>query len=103
MQLRVFKSVVNSKIDDVVNDIKKASSMYYGGNRRPLTTNAKMRTPENQRHVAEYDKVVAGAPWKLGDAVRLERSLMELSKPKPMPAKPAEPTEPTDKIIIKKD
>ena len=77
--------------------------MYYGGNRRPLATNAKMRTPENQRHVAEFDNVVAGGPWKLGDAVRLERSLMELSKPKPAPAKPAEPTEPTDKIIIKKD
>ena len=97
MQLRVFKSVVNSKIDDVVNDIKKAASMYYGGNRRPLTENAKLRTPENKRHIAEYDKVVAGGSWKLGDAERLERSQMELSKPKPV-VKPAEPKEKKESI-----
>jgi hypothetical protein len=97
MQLRVFKSVVNSKIDDVVNDIKKAASMYYGGNRRPLTENAKLRTPENKRHIAEYDKVVAGGSWKLGDAERLDRSQMELSKPKPV-VKPAEPKEKKESI-----
>ena len=95
MQLRVFKSVVNSKIDDVVNDIKKAAAMYYQGNRKPLKENAKWRTPENIRHVEEFDKVVAGGSWKLGNAERLERSQMELSAPKPV-AKPAEPREPRE-------
>lgn len=95
MQLRVFKSVVNSKIDDVVNDIKKAAAMYYKGNRKPLKENAKLRTPENIRHVEEFDKVVAGGSWKLGNAERLERSQMELSAPKPV-AKPAEPREPRE-------
>ncbi|MBQ5463428.1 MAG: hypothetical protein IIT53_05280 [Fibrobacter sp.] len=107
MHMRVFKSVVNSKIDDVVNDIKKAATMYYGGDRRPLANNAKLRTPENQRHIAEFDNVVAGGPWKLGDAERLERNGRELSKPK-LVAKPAEPTEPVEpkikaNIYIKKD
>ena len=81
MQMRVFKSVVNSKIDDVVNDIKKAASMYYGGNRRPLVNNAKLQTPENVRHIAEFDNVVAGGPWNLGDAERYERSQRKLSAP----------------------
>jgi len=80
MQMRVFKNVVNSKIDDVVNDIKKAASMYYGGNKQPIEKNEKLRTPENARHVAEFDKVVAGAPWKLGDALRRERAMRELSR-----------------------
>ena len=108
MQLRVFKSVVNSKIDEVVNDIKKAASMYYGGNRRPLANNAKLRTPDNQLHVAEFDNVVAGGPWKLGDAERIERSKMELSKPKPVvkpeePREPKEPAETKENTFIKKD
>ena len=107
MQMRVFKSVVNSKIDDVVNDIKKAASMFYNGNRKPLKTNEKLKTPENQRHIAEFDKVVSGGSWKLGDAERLERSRMELSTPKPQPAKPAEPKEEPAEIkantFIKKD
>jgi hypothetical protein len=54
-----------------------------------------LRTPENIRHVEEFDKVVAGGSWKLGNAERLERSQMELSAPKPV-AKPAEPREPRE-------
>ena len=117
MQLRVFKSVVNSKIDDVVGDVKKAANMYYGGNRKPIANNPKLQTPENARHIAEFDKVVAGAPWKLGDAARKERALLELSKP---PARiksnepvdhnikldssdADEPEEPAKSISIKKD
>jgi len=109
MQLRVFKSVVNSKIDDVVNDIKKAASMYYNGNRKPIKENAKLRTPENIRHVEEFDKVVAGGKWKLGDAERKERSSIELSKPKPV-VKTEEPREKPENlddykanVFIKKD
>jgi len=109
MQLRVFKSVVNSKIDEVVGDIKKAASMYYNGNKKPLKENAKLRTPENIRHIEEFDKVVAGASWKLGDAERKDRASMELSKPKPV-ARPQEPREkPTENddfkanTFIKKD
>ena len=82
MQMRVFKSVVNSKIDGIVTDIKKAANMYYGGNRRPIAYSKKLHTPENARHVAEFDNVVAGGPWKLGDAIRLENAQLELSKPK---------------------
>ena len=95
MQMRVFKSVVNTKIDDVVNDIKKAASMYYGGNKEPIAKDKKLQTPENARHIAEFDKVVAGAPWKLGDAIRIERAQRELSPPTS--------AEPPKKEFIKKD
>ena len=91
MQMRVFKSVVNSKIDGIVSDIKKAANMYYGGNRRPIANTKKLHTPENERHIAEFDNVVAGGPWKLGDAIRLENAALELSKPKLV--KSAEPVD----------
>lgn len=103
MQLRVFKSVVNSKIDDVVNDIKKAAGMYYGGNRRPIAKSKKLQTPENARHIAEFDNVVAGGPWKLGDAIRYEQQQRELSKPKVVPAQSEQKVDPENKITIKKD
>ena len=63
----------------------------YGGNRRPIANNEKLHTPENARHVAEFDNVVAGGPWKLGDAIRLEKDQLELSKPKLV--KSAEPVD----------
>ena len=83
--------------------------MYYGGNRKPLKENAKLQTPENKRHIAEFDKVVAGGSWKLGDAERIDRSKIELSQPKPV-VRPAEPREKTTEpaefkanTFIKKD
>lgn len=81
MQLRVFKSVVNSKIDGIVGDIKKASKMYFGGNKKPITKDKRLHTPENERHLAEFNSVVAGGPWKLGDAINIERKMLELNRP----------------------
>ena len=90
MQLRVFKSVVNSKIDGIVGDIKKASKMYFGGNKKPITKDKRLHTPENERHLAEFNSVVAGGPWKLGDAINIERKMLELNRP-PTRLRPAEP------------
>ena len=81
MQLRVFKSVVNSKIDGIVSDIKKASTKYFSGNKKPITKDKRLHTPENERHLAEFNSVVAGGPWKLGDAINIERKMLELNRP----------------------
>lgn len=96
MQLRVFKSVVNSKIDGIVGDIKKASNMYFGGNKKPITKDKRLHTPENERHLAEFNGVVAGGPWNLGDAIRAERKLLELNKP---PRRVSSP-EPKQHVVI---
>jgi len=96
MQLRVFKSVVNSKIDGIVGDIKKASKMYFGGNKKPITKDKRLHTPENERHLAEFNGVVAGGPWNLGDAIRVERKLLELNKP---PRRVSAP-EPKQHVVI---
>lgn len=90
MQLRVFKSVVNSKIDGIVSDIKKASNMYFGGNKKPIAKDKRLHTPENERHLAEFNGVIAGGPWNIGDAIRAERKLLELNKP-PRRVRPLEP------------
>lgn len=90
MQLRVFKSVVNSKIDGIVGDIKKASTMYFGGNKKPITKDKRLHTPENERHLAEFNGVVAGGPWNLGDAINIERKMLELNRP-PRRIRPSEP------------
>lgn len=66
MQMRVFKSVVNDKIDEIVNDVKKAAGMYYSGNKEPLLKSGLLKG-ENAGYVGEFESVVAGAPWKLGD------------------------------------
>lgn len=66
MQMRVFKSVVNDKIDEIVNDVKKAAGMYYSGNKEPLLKSGLLKG-ENAGYVVEFENVVAGAPWKLGD------------------------------------
>jgi len=96
MQLRVFKSVVNSKIDGIVTDIKKASNMYFGGNKKPISKDKRLHTPENERHLAEFNEVIAGGPWKIGDAISRERKLLELNRP---PSR-LRPTEPKAHVVI---
>jgi hypothetical protein len=96
MQLRVFKSVVNSKIDGIVSDIKKASNMYFGGNKKPISKDKRLHTPENERHLAEFNEVIAGGPWKIGDAISRERKLLELNRP---PSR-LRPTEPKAHVVI---
>lgn len=67
MQMKVFKSVVNSKIDNIVDDIKKAAEKYYSGNKEPLLKNASLKSTENVQNVLDFEAVVNGATWNLGD------------------------------------
>lgn len=72
MQMKVFKKVVNEKIDDIVADIKKASGMYFSGDKEPMIKSAALKSVENIQYVIDFENVVNGAPWKLGDFVKLQ-------------------------------
>lgn len=73
MQMGVFKKVVNEKIDDIVSDIKKASGRYFGGDKEPMLKSAGLKSSDNIQYILDFEAVVNGAPWKLGDFVRLQK------------------------------
>ena len=73
MQMQVFKKVVNEKIDDIVKDIKKASGRYFGGDKEPMLKSASLKSLDNVQYVIDFENVVNGAPWKLGDFEKLQR------------------------------
>lgn len=64
--------------------------MYFGGNKKPITKDKRLHTPENERHLAEFNGVIAGGPWNLGDAINIERKMLELNRP-PRRLKASEP------------
>lgn len=76
MQMRVFKSVVNDKIDGIVSDVKKAAGMYYSGDKSPLLKNHMLKG-EDARYVRDFESVVGGMPWKLGDFEKRERARVD--------------------------
>lgn len=73
MQLNVFKKVVNEKLDDIVSDIKKAAGMYFAGNKEPMLKSEALKSPENIQNILDFETVVGGSPWKLGDYERLKK------------------------------
>ena len=80
MQMKVFKSVVNEKIDDIVDDIKKAAGSYFSGNKEPMLKSAVLKSDANVQYVIDFEKVVNGGHWKLGDFERLQRERAERNK-----------------------
>lgn len=84
MQMRVFKSVVNDKIDHIVDDIKKASKRYFGGDKEPMLKAASLKSGDNIQYVLDFETVVNGAPWKLGDFEKLKKE-RERQKQNPIP------------------
>ncbi|WP_298771095.1 hypothetical protein [uncultured Fibrobacter sp.] len=80
MQMKVFRSVVNSKIEHIVDDIKRAAGMYFGGNKEPMLKSAALKSTENIQYVLDFESVVNGAPWKLGDFEKLQRARLEQRK-----------------------
>ena len=77
MQMKVFKSVVNAKIDQIVDDVKKASGMYFGGNKEPMLKSAELKSAENVQYILDFEEVVNGAHWELGDFERLQKARKE--------------------------
>ncbi len=84
MQMGVFKKVVNEKIDNIVEDIKRASKMYFGGNKEPMLKSAALKSMENVQYVIDFENVVNGAPWHLGDFEKLKKQ-RESAKTLPVP------------------
>ena len=80
MQMKVFRSVVNSKIDHIVDDIKKASKMYFSGNKEPMLKSAALKSSENVQYVLDFEEVVNGAHWELGDFECLQNARKEKRK-----------------------
>lgn len=77
MQMDVFKTVVNDKIDHIVSDIKKSSGQYFSGNKEPMLKSANLKSSENVQNILDFEAVVGGAPWKLGDYVKLKKMRAE--------------------------
>ena len=90
MQMRVFKSVVNDKIDHIVDDIKRASGRYFGGDKEPLVKTAALKSQENIQYVIDFERVVNGEPWQLGDFEK-RRKQREKERTAPAPLKVEEP------------
>lgn len=80
MQMGVFKKVVNEKIDDIVDDVKKAAGKYFGGDKEPMLKSAALKSAENIQYILDFESVVGGAPWKLGDFEKLQKSRAEQKK-----------------------
>lgn len=80
MQMKVFKSVVDQKIDDIVDDIKKASGSYFSGNKEPMLKSAVLKSDENVQYIIDFENVVNGGHWRLGDFERLQKERAERDK-----------------------
>ena len=80
MQMKVFRSVVNSKIDQIVDDVKKSSKMYFSGNKEPMLKSAALKSSDNVQYVLDFEEVVNGAHWELGDFERLQKARREKRK-----------------------
>jgi hypothetical protein len=90
MQMNVFKKVVNEKIDHIVNDIKKSSGKYFSGDKEPMLKCAALKSQENVQYVIDFENVVNGAPWKLGDYEKLRKE-REKQRAAPVPLKLEDP------------
>lgn len=80
MQMKVFKSVVDEKIDHIVNDIKKASKSYFSGNKEPMLNSAVLKSDMNVQYIIDFENVVNGGHWRLGDFEKLQKERAERDK-----------------------
>ncbi len=80
MQMDVFRKVVNEKISHIVDDIKKSSGRYFAGDKEPMLKSANLKSSENIQYILDFEAVVGGAPWKLGDFVKLKKMREEQRK-----------------------
>ena len=80
MQMKVFKSVVDQKIDNIVNDIKKASGSYFSGNKEPMLNSAVLKSDMNVQYIIDFENVVNGGHWRLGDFEKLQKERAERDK-----------------------
>lgn len=73
MQMQVFKKVVGEKIDLIVKDVVSSAKSFADGNKNPLAENGVLLSKPWVHTLREFEKVIQGAPWKLGDALKKEK------------------------------
>lgn len=67
MHMDAFKNIVAEKINLIIKDIQESSSSYAKGNKSPITKSKELQTTTESIHLKEFESVVKGAPWTLGD------------------------------------
>lgn len=73
MQMGAFKDIVEEKIDWIIKDIQRASKRYVDGERGPILKSPDLNTEIEKQHLKEFESVVRGAPWTLGDYFKKKR------------------------------
>ena len=82
MQMSVFKTVVNDKISEIVENIAEASTRYAKGDHKPIEQDSILKTSPYKEQLKEFLEVAGGEPWTLGD--ELKNSEMKNKKKKPV-------------------
>lgn len=67
MHMDAFENIVAEKINLIIKDIQESSSCYAKGDKLPITKSKALQTETESIHLKEFESVVKGAPWTLGD------------------------------------
>ena len=65
MNMGIFRSVVKSKLNDVIEHISGAAEEFAKGNLKPLKENKALQSKENQLFLAEFKKVIEQSGYQL--------------------------------------
>lgn len=74
MQMNVFKHVVNEKINQIVKDVVSSANQFAKGDKAPIQTIFKTKSPQEKQTLELFKEVVNGKPWTLGDALKKDKS-----------------------------
>lgn len=67
MHMKAFKNIVEEKIDLIIKDIQQSSKRYADGDRAPIAKSKIFKNKPDSIYLKEFESVVRGAPWTLGD------------------------------------
>ncbi len=99
MQMRLFKAVVSDKIDHIVQDVVQSAQSFAKGNKKPIekllkeketavqkmsqdkkntkpaphNNNMEKNSKRFKETLEEFERVVKGKSWTLGDALKSEK------------------------------
>jgi hypothetical protein len=58
MNMGMFRSVVLSKLSEIIADVEKSAIEFGKGNMRPIERSADFKTPAGQKYLEEFNKVI---------------------------------------------
>lgn len=83
MQMGFFRSVVDDKMSEIINNISESSKRYAAGEHTPVDTCSLLKKPPYSKQIAEFEQVAEGKlHWTVGDA--LQKKLDESRKKRPI-------------------